>query len=322
MHATDSSWEDIDLTASLGADAGDVAGVYFWVDFTGASIDFGLRKNGESGVTMVGRGSNNSAIMAAAALDTGDILEAYSTDASSTGLYPLFYWLNSEAEFLAVPQDVTPGSTGWQSVALGSYFTGTVQAAILLFVNTNGALRLWGCQDVGGPDRYGYAPETYGYEVGVAPCTSESCEVYLNSLTATKVYCIGAIIDGFTKFTDSYDITAANTWEEDISLSGKASAGDKAFIYHYHDGVGEDLDLSTRCLIRTAGQTWDHYGLFHGRRAVPRIGGLNDSSLTFDIKAEDAAVDLYMHGSFGDAAAAAGVAPLAAAYYQMLRGRA
>jgi hypothetical protein len=305
MHSTDDSWEDIDMTAYLGADAGNVAGVYGMVQFVGTPIDFGTRKNGNTTDTDKGRGSNNSGIMFAAGLDSNDIFEAYSSDASKTAVYPWGYWRgDGEAEFLDTFQDVTPGTGAvWTNTPMGSYFTGTVQVVFLLFVNTGGELRKWGCQDVNGPDRFGYAPETFGYEVGVARCTSEACEIYINSTTNTTVHLIGGITSGFTKFDDTFDITNTDGPYEDIDMSGDASVGDKAFIYHYHDGTGEDLDLATKCMIRKDGQSWDQYGLWHGRRAVPRIGGMNSSSRIAEVKAEDAAVDLYIFGSFGDGVA-------------------
>lgn len=303
MHEVDGAWTDIDLTAHLGADAGNVAGVYIYVRNTLSGNDIGFRKNGSTD-TFIGRISNNHECYFAVGVDGDDIFEAFADDASNISLWLFGYWTNDEAEFLTNAQAVTPASGGvWTSTDLSSYFTGTVQAAFFTICNTNAALPSWGCQDIDGPDRYGTSPEAYCLETGVAPATSESCELYTSTTTSTTIYCVGAIISGFTKFTDTIDITGADAWEDDKSLSGNATAGDKAFIYHYHDGTGDDADVATRCMIRKAGQSWDNYTYFHGRRAVPRVGALNSTSLTFDVKAEDAAIDLYILGSFGDASA-------------------
>jgi len=298
-HSTDTSWEDVDLTAHVGANAGNVAGVYLFIECTG-QLQVGVRKNGSSD-TFVGDIRNNHGMFVAIGVDGDDIFELYQEDNTKTAVYLWGYWTNDEAEFLTDAQDVTPGSANtWTNTALGGYFTGTVQVGCFVAQNDAATLRTWGAQDVDGPDRYGYHIEIGGYEGGMAPATGEAVELRIANTADIKIYCVGAITAGFTKFSQSHNFTEDNEYE-DINVSGNAVAGDKAVLYHYHDGTADDLDVDLKCMSRKDGEVWDHYVGFHGRMAPYKIAPLNTSTLTFEQKVESAAKDTYIFGSFGDA---------------------
>jgi len=237
-------------------------------------------------------------------LDSEDRCEVYMSDYTK---YQVYLWGVTEvgdgAEWLDTPYDVTPGTGSvWEATTdLAAQFTNTPEVVFLLAVNAIASQGRWGCQDIDGPDRYGYHVDLQGYEGGVTFCTSGECELWTSSTSNLKIYAVGALTSGAAnKFSSSYDATASNVWEEDIDETANMGANDLAIIYHYHDGTGTDDDTETRCITRQAGQTWDDWTYQHGRRAVPRIAPVNPSDRKFDIKVENEAILAYIYGSIRD----------------------
>ena len=317
-HSTDGEWTDIDCTAYLGADAGNVAGVYLRVENSGGdytSDGFGVRKNGSSD-DFRGRFNVFVCEYVAVGVDSGDIFESYCADASDFTILLLGYWTNDEAEFLTNAQVVTPGSTAtWTSTDLSSYFTGTALAASLIFDETGGFDESYGAQDIDGPDRTGRQAAEH-YVGAIAPCTGEACEIYASSGDIV-VYCNGVITDGFTKFSEqTHDFAGAGAYE-DIDLSGNIPAGGVAALFQHHDGEGGDTGYPAFG-SRADGATWDEYN--DTWLGAYRITQINTTDRDVEQKTSDATKNSYFVGYFTEVSGGSSIAPLAAYYYQMLRG--
>jgi hypothetical protein len=298
-----SGWQSCDITSLVGGDAGSVTGAILWVrSFAASGENFSVRPTGSS-FTANGQISNNSGCFHYVKVDSNDAFDMYQEDYTKFGVFLWGYTTDDDgSEWLDEPYDITPGSAGAfeATTNVDDQFNGTPEVIFAMVYDSAATLPTWGLQDIDGDDYRGYLPETQGIEGGVTECTGGECEVFLSTLSNTSIYLLGALTGGaLTKWSSSYDPTSAATWEE-VDESTECSSGDKAIIYHYHDGVGEDLDTSTRCIPRKDGQTWDDWAYFHGRRAVKRLAPINESTLKFDIKVEDAAVLVYMFGSIAD----------------------
>lgn len=304
-HAVDTSWEDVDITAHVGADAGNVAGVYLFIQNTENNTnEVGVRKNGSSD-TYIFDLFNYDACYMAVGVDSNDVFELYMEDASAFNVWMIGYWLNSEAEFLDEAQNVTPGSANtWTNTDMSSYFTGEVKAVCVFADSASGSTQYWGGQDVDGPDRYG---DLYSLSGGgsVVPCTSEACELRTGDTTNVPIYAIGAITSQFGKFSETnHDFSAADTYE-DIDLSASIPAGGVAALYQHHDGTDDDSGYG-RCMSRPDGESWDNYTYYHGRRGPWLIGVVN-ASRALEQKVSDADRNSYFVGYFTESDT--GVAP-------------
>jgi hypothetical protein len=241
MHTTDANWtgSDIDVTAHVGSDAGNVAGVALMVFNTYAGDrEVGFRKKGSSDVAFYADQEDAHGFPVYVGVDSNDVFQCYAEVAADIEIYLLGYWLNGEAEFLDDCQAITPtGQGAYESKDLSGYFTGTVYGAMCVYKTTTASNSNLGVQDDAGPDRYGDLWNA-AFHCSVVPATSEAIEVRAEWATDV-IYVIGAITDSatITKFSQSHNFAAADTYEE-IDLSANVPAGAVGAIYQIHDGTG------------------------------------------------------------------------------------
>lgn len=115
-----STWTDVDVSASVGADA---VGVLIQITTSaGLDVTVGARKNGSTDTTIVGAidaNAQKNAILLAG-LDVNKIFEIYSTSAEDCNLYLIGY-MDGDSAFDDNSTNLTPGSTGWQNVDFSAY---------------------------------------------------------------------------------------------------------------------------------------------------------------------------------------------------------
>ena len=103
-HSTDATWTDVDVSAYVGSDAGNVAGVLLQIRNNATSANaWGIRKNGSSHDVHYDLNATTQTY-AAIGVDAGDVFELYLEDASDFGVYLLGYVLNDETVEVLVKQ--------------------------------------------------------------------------------------------------------------------------------------------------------------------------------------------------------------------------
>jgi hypothetical protein len=274
-HSTD-GWADVDLTSLLGADAGNVRGAYIQIHNNSAgALAWGVRKNGGSS-TLTGDLAAGYMTYAAVEVDANDIFELYLETASSFNAYLIGYWVAGEVEWLGTETyDITPGSSdAWVSSDLSSYFSGTVQAAIIQQSNA-GSIEAFGAQILDGSDRRGDIPAS-GMEGTIVLASSETIEVYQGEILSSYTYLLGAVIGTCTAFSGgevTHDFLVNNAWEdEDLSAAGEAGSGATGILCQHHDGSGGDAGGQTMG-TRVNGASYDLKGLHrHGKYFLAAVG--------------------------------------------------
>lgn len=251
------AWTDIDVTAHLGGDAGNVAGVVLEVVST-ALRDCMIRKNG-SGDTYVSNHCFAGHYWCAVGIDGSDIFEAYLQDHTATTIYLVAYILNIEGGFLLNHVDKSPAAAAWNDVDI-SGDTGADTAVCAFFFIESAATEAFGIRNNGSGDARNQsfdAPVVQGAFMSVDG--AEKCEVWRQTVN-TKVWLMGWLTSSYTSWVNAKDYATAveDAWVE-VDFSGDIPAGNSgaccdmhstsAFAYPWglrKNGAGYDNYLNFR----------------------------------------------------------------------------
>ena len=305
---SDESWSDVDVTAHVGGDAGDVAGVL--VEIRGYDTDtdtYGVRNNGSTDTETVFHTSGSSHTFFWVGVDSNDIFEVYLQDVSAMNLYLLAYVTNDEAGFFTNRVDVSLGSTGsWTDVDISSD-TGA-DTALVAFLQVQCAGATAAARENGSTDNRLNSGRDHSQMISVDE--NEIMELYISN-TACDQYVMGYLTDNVTTFTNMKDYTTGTTGSyEDVDLSSDVPAGSVgAFFQMFMTGY-------INWNVRENGSSDDVYTDTSGGQAYAWTE--IDGSAVAEQKIETTSADLYLMGYSelsGDAistAAASGITATAA----------
>jgi hypothetical protein len=224
---TADSWQEVDITAYLGADAGSATGVILHLVNNYSSLDYkiGLRKNGSSDNRTVNI-RKNSHCWAAIGVDSNDIFEAYVDHATRLDIYLVGY-TKAGVTFKTNADDKSLGSTGnWYDI---DCHTEAPSAVGLIFEIVGGGTDYYfGMRKNGSTDdRYEktiYPHNSFGVIIGCD--ASQVCEGYIYT-TNTDFFLVGYITDGATFNTNATDVSLGSTgsWTDLSALPSGAVMG-------------------------------------------------------------------------------------------------
>lgn len=132
---TENAWVDVDVSAHVGADAGNLAGVILQVKYASTATQFmGFRKNGSSDDQFQAFGRDDNAHgFVYVGVDSGDIFECRVFETANLTIWLVGYILTDEATFQTNETEHNPGSTSaWGDVDLASQ-TGAETALVAFF---------------------------------------------------------------------------------------------------------------------------------------------------------------------------------------------
>lgn len=222
---TAGSWQDVDVSAHLGGDAGSATGVILHVVNTSATdYEVGVRKNGSTD----NRHSdfrNESHCWAMIGIDSSDIFEAYVENITDVDIYLVGYTM-SGVTFKTNADDKSPTAGSWTDIdcsteapnAVGLIFE--VYRALISAVQAG--LRKNGSTD----DRKGYIAGHTCLSAVIGCDGSQICEGYI-ATTSYNFFLSGYITDGATFNTNATDLSLGSTgaWTDLSTLPANSNMG-------------------------------------------------------------------------------------------------
>ena len=307
-HAVNNTWTDVDVTAQLGGDAGNVAGIILQV-----VNDDGITEN-NWGVQKNGSGDNRAAILedvghtwVAVGIDSNDIFELYLGDASEMDVYLVGYILDTEGSFFlnAVDKSLGAGDVDtWTDIDISGDTGGDTSKTAFFTVTKGGVTNIqdFGFRENGSTDdlhRDIYAGDMRGAMMSVDG--GEIVEGYINA-DDTDFFLMGYLTDNITSFANAKEYFAAGAGSyEDADFSGDIPAdNDGAFVYFYDSG-GSEL---TANIIKKGAGTDIYFDISEQQHLWTEI----DSNRVAEQKVESTNMDLYLWGYTNTTAVAPPVA--------------
>jgi len=222
------SWQTVDLTSYLGADAGNVKAILVRWSNESTSVRYsGIREPGSTDDFRPGWGNYNYNDRISY-INSSNEVEVYRD--SSEQFWLEGYWLNSEAPTLRAEADfvnVTPGTfQSWQTVDVSAYVTGPCIGIFYLEIGGGG---VFGVRPYG-DTAIGTYNCSYGKLVYVPLDASGRCEAYINQVT-DFLYFIGSI-PNFTAVTPTQISFTTNDTIETVDISGTVPSDAVAIVVH------------------------------------------------------------------------------------------
>ena len=224
-----STWENVDLTAVFGTDAGLVAGVQVFVGATSSNRDVGL-KHPDSVQGPLDIATANSSNYYAAVNAQNEL--ALYTSHLSTKIWITGYWLTSEATFPVEPIDVGIGIlTPWVAIDLSPQ-VGTDAALCALIHYRPGSsshMTLQGGDDTLNESMYKSGNASFGSIIGI----NDANEIQVQGNDAGNVWTlVGWINDNYVGniATPEISMSVVDAWET-LDLSAHIPAEAVAIAY-------------------------------------------------------------------------------------------
>ena len=287
---TFSTWEDVDLTDYLNADAGSVAGVILEVRNSSASeYDWGARQNGSTDArvdTMEDTGKTYYYV----GIDDSDILEV-NIEWNTIIIRLIAYIKDADGAFTANGQDVSIASGGWLDVDIAAETGGdTAVAAFIQLDNTSATSYQFGLRQNGSTDNrpFGYI---YGNDFRGAAMSVDGSEIFEATITnaAVDFYLMGWLTGNYTAITNATDFSTGvfGSWVE-VDFSGTIGAGNTgAFVEQYNGSAEKSEDIKIK--TRDDEVYWDLSSVQYGFTEI-------DGDRKAEQKIEDFTCDLYLFG--------------------------
>ena len=293
-YVADATWEDVDVTSHVGADAGSVAGVLLQIENTlGTEYNYGVRKNGSTDTTN-GDIEDAGHTFIAVGVDSSDIFEYYitnSTSASGVKVWLVGYITTDEGTFFDNAITKVPGTAAtWEDWDISSD-TGAETALCVFgyFRNTSSTVDC-GVRKNGSTDAFQaslFAGDQRGFAMAVDG--SEILEIY-GPTSGFSFYITGYLTANFTSFTNGKDYSTATTASyQDVDVSADVPSGHNGIFGIFYGNASAEY----KGAIRKKGATDDIYrDITDFQHVVTEI----DSNRVAQQKIENAGLDFYVWG--------------------------
>ena len=230
-------WVSVDVTAHVGAAAGNLAGVI--VEVVNNSItagDWGIQHTNCTS-NIVGELEDNSHTWTGVGVDGDDAFEFYAESNTNIDLYLVGYIESGEGEFIsgatALPTTLPSGSGSWENWDVSGSFSGTILCVFGFMDNTAAATRYWGVRPDGSTDnrpKEALSDDMHGFIIGAV---SEIFEIY-GSSASTDFYVTGVLTDNYLGQANATQFTPSGTGSyEDVDVSGTVPAGYTGALFQY-----------------------------------------------------------------------------------------
>ncbi len=241
---TTGSYQSVDITAQVGADAGSVAAVHLRVfNNSAGNLSVGVRATGSTDDEyddLVGGEWIDWTI----GVDSSDAFECH-IESASIEVYMWGYSTSDEAEFLTDGIDFESSLTQatWSNVDESASFSNTIQIAFGSLRSTGFSFGAWGLRPDTSTDTTTHnGPRTGSGDLKTWAiyCSSETFEMNLANLSERTVLLNGILYAGVTggvnkDVFDPHDNTQNNTWQTaDVTSGSNVNAGDEFALAHVY----------------------------------------------------------------------------------------
>lgn len=298
--AQDSVWNDVDITAHVGSDAGNVAMAILQCESSNSSLkNMGLRKNGSTDDRFTGLRQKGQT-WHFPGVDGNDIFEAKVQD-SFTHIWLLGYFTVAEAAAITNGVAHSLGSTGsWLDIDVtADVVTGTAIAS--MFQILSGSFDNYGLRQNGSTDdRYNQISQDNMQGGFIALDADEICEMKIGDLSI-DIYHIGYVLSNLTDFLNAKAYATGTTGSYvDADLSSDIPSGNNSAAFQvFNPALAADLFA-----IRKNGGSFDEYHdvVTQGFMAIEI-----DASRIVEQKIQTTNLDLWLWGYMSEPVAAGGV---------------
>lgn len=290
-------WTDVDVTAHVGADAGNIAGVILQIHatLTTPEYNWGVRKNGSTD-TLTRIIEDTSFTIVTVGVDASDIFECNVDNITNIDVYLLGYVTNEEATFLtnAVEYSVPDGNhDAWTDIDISASVTAGERAYLAFLLIDQGVTSgqtFWGLRKNGSTDsRVGFSSTGYNDLRGacVGLDSNEIFEGYISE-TDLNFWLLGYMKKGIVAFTNGVNYATGTTGSyQNVDFSANIPSGNTIAFYQFYEAA------EAMAAIRPNGSARDIYA------DVPsQQWGFTDmdGSRVAQQKIETVDVDLYLMG--------------------------
>ena len=240
----DSTWNDVDITSHVGADAGNIAIAILEIVNTHASLtyDVGFRKNGSTDERFDDIW-DDSHWWCCIGVDDSDIFESKLQN-SAIEVWLTGYWTQDEAAAITNGVTYTPDTADtWIDLDV-SGDTGANTATIAFFqvIHPAGTNRQWGLRENGSTDdrHNDFWDDLEGGSMALD--ANEICELFSEATDSTIVtyYHIGYGFDNFTSFANAKDYSTGTTGSDvETDLSTDIPSGNDGAMLQFYAANNE-----------------------------------------------------------------------------------
>lgn len=282
-------FQDVDVTANVGSDAGNIAGVILEIVNTDSSeFTWGIRKNGSTD-NITGVIEDTGHTWAAIGTDSSDIFEASVSDTTNIDIYLVAYIIEDEGTFLTNAVTKTSG-TSFTDIDISGDTTGDDVATSAFFLLGIGSNLNFGLRENGSTDdriKTHLSGDLRGAMMSVD--VNEILEGKF-SVADPTIHFVGYLIDNFTSFTNAKNHSAASSGSYiDVDFSADIPAGNNGAFWQF---VADDT-AEYKADIEKNGLGNDHFfDITEHQYGWVEI----DSDRIADQKVESTNMDLYLWG--------------------------
>lgn len=291
-------WQDVDVSAYVGADAGSVVGVLLEIVNNTASTEqnWGVRKNGSTDA-LINTMEDNGHTVVAIGVDNNDIFEANIDNTTNIDIYLLGYIVSGEGSFFTNAVDKSLSVTGsFQDIDISADTGGdTALVAFLLINQTGTGLNAWGLRCNGSTDNLVVTDASTGFvDLRGAMINVDNNEIFEMQIAINTIDCylVGYLTANVTTFTNRVSFATATAGAyEDADLSGSIPSGNNGAFYHFFPGGATGTEYAGA--IRKNGSSYDIYRDYTDQQ----FGWTEiDSNRVVEQKIESANLDLWLWG--------------------------
>jgi len=285
------AWTDVDITAHVGADAGNVAGVVLEiVGHVPWCQDVMLRKNG-SGDTYVRQRTLETHQWCFIGTDATDIFEIYLSDHTGIDIYLVAYITTGEGSFFLNHIAKAPAAGAWNDVDISGDTGGdTAVCAFFYIEEQGGAGKTFGIRNNGSGDNRHQQVNFWSLSGAFMSVDgAEKCEVYRQDANL-KIWLLGYLTTNYASFVNAHNYSTAvlAAWD-DVDFSPHIPAGWDGACCDFHPTI----NFSFGSGLRLKTDVFDNY-LWFSYHAYPWVE-INAARIC-EQKIQDIRQDLYLFG--------------------------